>query len=93
MNFKICPPRCLRTTWQVANVEHRCSNCPHPIDLGEYYKREVWLTVHPDLEPTPRVIAIYKEHEMCPGDRYEDEEEKDCNHSSEEEPAFVPIAA
>lgn len=84
MNFKTYPPRCISSTLQIAHIDHRCWRCPHPIDPGEYYKRDVWLTINPELEKA-RVIAIYKEHEECPGDRYEDEEEKERGSGREAE--------
>ena len=98
MSFEIISSRSnkrLETTEHIAREMHQCHECPHPIIPGDIYKRTVYLVkligiTETDEEKISEIknkkrITVYKYHYICPGDRYDEEEEeqgldKDVSH-------------
>lgn len=75
----------LQETTHVAHIEHQCNDCPHPILPGDFYQRKVYLVKLTLITQINRgitkfkndnKITVYKNHDFCPGDRYDEEEEE-----------------
>jgi len=77
-------PKCIRGYQRVADKYHTCWRCPHPISPGDEYIGNVWVGKNEGR----KYLHVSKEHEHCPGDRYEDDDE-DENRRIQEEDAIM----